>query len=112
MADKKKKPPYLLFILLPIFAIGVVVLLRDRGARQSAVDASDAVGAASDQGNVSPEDVQRLTGQAPDAPAKEIGGRPVERYSWRGGLQSYFVVVVYNPGDPPTVKDVYLNEEP
>ena len=113
MATKKKKPPYLLFVLLPVLAIGVFVLLRDREARKSAIHANDVVDAASREGErKSPDDVHKLLGRKPDAPIEERGGRLIEKYTWQGGLKPFWVYVVYNQGDPPVLNGVYLNEEP
>ncbi|MCA9247265.1 MAG: hypothetical protein KDA42_09130 [Planctomycetales bacterium] len=113
MATDKKKPPYLLFVLLPLLAIGIVAFLRDRGARQAAVDANDKIDAVSrETERKSPDDVKLILGRDPDGPISKSNGRLVEKYTWRGALQSYYVCVVYNEGDPPVLNGVYLNEEP
>jgi len=113
MANKKKKPPYALFVLLPLLAIGVVGILRDRNARQSSEDAYALVDKAVQTGeSVSPDDVHKRLGRDPDGPISEEGGRLFEKYSWPGGLRSYFVYIAYDQGEPPILRDVYLNEEP
>ena len=47
MSDKKKRPPYLLIVLLPLLGVGIWLLFADRQAREEAQAAYEYCGGVS-----------------------------------------------------------------
>lgn len=111
---KKKQPPYLLLVLIPLLLAGIAAFVLDQQARSAASEAKgriDALLANLDTAS-RPEDVRRVVGRAPEEALAAWNNRLRERYVWSGALQTYFVEVVYLPGENPELDGVWLNQAP
>lgn len=108
----KKKPPILLFILLPILAVALGMLYVDRQARGAAEAANEKLQKALDEEVVTPADVRKLLDAEPDGDPEEYQGNMVEKYSWRGAIKSYALYAVFSKGESPALLTVTLNRHP
>jgi len=101
-------------VLLILLAVAVGALAVDVSARRAATAANAALEAVLDRahGEVKAPtraEVHQLLGREPDA---EQPRADFEEYTWRGALKDYKVYARYTKLDPPTLRDVYLNQAP
>ena len=122
MSDKKKRPPYLLIVLLPLLGVGIWLLFADRQARDEAQAAYDLLNehiaeydekVMKDDERSTPDQVHQMMKTKPAGPLYEKGNYQVEEYHYPGGLKSFVLYVAYQPKEPPEphrLHEIQLND--